>query len=85
MAPAMPGDASRARLIKDHGPKWTIEHTGASTAWVAVRRDADDLRIVGAHDVGGLRFKAEQAERDDAGSESQTDPLPASALLPLAK
>jgi hypothetical protein len=50
----MRNEASLARLIQDHGDKWIIEHTGASTAWVAVRRD--DLRIVGAHDIGGLSY-----------------------------
>jgi hypothetical protein len=63
----MPGDASLARLIKDFGDRWVVEHTGAGTAWVAVRRDGDDIRIIGSHDVGGLRFKIEQAEREDAG------------------
>jgi hypothetical protein len=63
----MPGDASLARLIQDHGDTWVIEHTGASTTWVAARRDGGDLRIVGAHDVGGLRYKIEQAEQEDDG------------------
>ena len=62
----MPGDASLARLIKDHGGTWTIEHTGAGTAWVAVRRDGDDLRIIGAHDIGGLRYHIERVEKEDA-------------------
>ena len=63
----MRGEASLARLIKDHGGRWVIEHTGSSTAWVAARRDGDDIRIIGAHDVGGLRYRIEQAEREDAG------------------
>jgi len=68
----MRGEASLARLIKDHGDQWVIEHTGASTAWVAVRRDGDDIRILGAHDVGGLRYQIEQAEREDAGGQGAT-------------
>lgn len=60
----MRGDASLARLIKDYGDRWTFEHTGASTAWVAVRRDGDDLRIVGAHDLGGLKYHVERVERE---------------------
>jgi hypothetical protein len=62
----MRGDASLAGLIKDHGGRWVIEHTGASTAWVAARRDGDDIRILGSHDVGGLRYQIEQAEREAA-------------------
>src|SRR5262249_51448565 len=50
---------------RQSGYKWITEHSGASTAWVAVRRD--DLRIIGARDIGGLRYKIEQAEREDAG------------------
>ncbi len=65
----MAGDASLARLIKDHGDRWIIEHTGPSTVWVAVRRDGDDVRIIGAHDVGGLKYHIEQAEWDDAGEQ----------------
>ena len=60
----MHGDASLARLVKDHGDQWIIEHTGPSTAWVAVRRDGD-IRILGAHDIGGLRYKIEQAEQEE--------------------
>jgi hypothetical protein len=67
----LPGNASLARLIKDHGDSWVIEHTGPTTAWVAVRRDGDDIRIVGAHDIGGLRIHIEQAEREDAGDRDE--------------
>lgn len=65
-----PGGASLAQLIKEHGAEWVIEHTGASTAWVAVRRD--DMRIVGAHDVGGLKYHIERTEREDAGEHDGT-------------
>lgn len=60
----MRSDASLAKLIKDHGDKWVIEHTGTRTAWVAVRRD--DFRIVGSHDIAGLSYDIEQVENDDA-------------------
>jgi hypothetical protein len=65
----MAGDASLAKLIRDHGDRWVIEHTGPGTAWVAVRRDADDIRIIGAHDIGALRYQIEQAKREDAGEQ----------------
>jgi hypothetical protein len=59
----LPGNVSLAKLIKDHGDRWVIEHTGASTAWVAVRRD--DLSVIGARDIGGLRFHIERTDRED--------------------
>ena len=62
-------DASLARLIKDFGSRWVIEHTGAGTAWVAVRCDGDDICILGAHDIGGLRYRIEQTEREGAGEQ----------------
>jgi hypothetical protein len=65
----MRSDASLARLIKDHGDKWIIEHTGASTAWVGVRIDGDDVRIVGAHDLGGLKYHIERVEGEGAGEQ----------------
>ncbi len=61
----LPGNTSLAKLIKDHGDSWVIEHTGPSTAWVAVRRD--DMLIVGARDIGGLTFHIERTEKEDAG------------------
>lgn len=65
----LPGNASLALLIQEHGDSWVIEHTGASTAWVAVRRD--DLRIVGARDIGALKFHIERTEREDAGERDE--------------
>jgi len=65
----MPGNACLARLIKDHGGMWVREHTGPGEAWVAIRRDGEDIRILDAHDVGGLRHQIEQTERDDAGQQ----------------
>jgi hypothetical protein len=57
-------DTSLAQIIRDYGDRWEIEHTEVSTRWVAVRRDGDDLRIIGAHDLGALRFRLAQAECD---------------------
>jgi hypothetical protein len=68
----MAGDASLARLIKDYGDRWVIEHTGASTSWIAVRIDDDDIRIIGAHDIGGLRFKIGQAEQEDTDEQLES-------------
>lgn len=68
----MRGDASLAKLIEEYGDKWVIEHTGASTAWVAVRRD--DLSILGARDIGGLRFHIERTEREDAEEQRASQP-----------
>jgi hypothetical protein len=57
----MHGDASLASLIKDHGDRWVIEHTGVGTAWVAARRDGGDIRIIGGPVLrGGSRLSSEQ-------------------------
>ncbi len=65
----MPNDTSLAGLFKDFGDRWQIEHMEASAKWVAVQRDGDELRVIGAHDLGALRYRLEQAERDDAGKQ----------------
>ena len=38
-----------------------------STEWLAVWRETggDYIRLVGAHDLAGLRFKMDQAEREE--------------------
>lgn len=69
----LPGNVSLARLIKDHGDRWIIEHTEASTAWVAVRHDGDDVRIIGARDIGGLQFHIERVEKEDADAAGSDD------------
>ena len=67
----MTGGASLAQMIREYGARWEIEHMEGSARWVAVRRDGDDLRIIGAHDLGALRYRLGEAERepvnDDAG------------------
>ncbi len=63
----MPGDASLAQIIRDYGGRWVVEHTEVSTRWVAVRRDGEGMRIIGAHDLGALRYRMEAAEREEAG------------------
>ena len=65
----MPGDASLTKLFRDYGQRWEIEHMEASARWVAVQRDGASVRIIGAHDLGALRYRLEQAERDDAGEQ----------------
>lgn len=63
----MQGDASLARLFREYGDRWEIERVERSTEWVAVQRDGggDYIRIVGAHDLGALRYKMDQVERDE--------------------
>jgi len=64
----MAGDASLARLFRDHGQQWEIEKITRGCEWVAVRRDeAGALRILSARDIGALRYRIEAAERADAG------------------
>lgn len=64
----MSGDASLARLFRDHGDRWEIEKITRGCEWVAVRRDEGGaLQIIGAHDIGALRFHIEAAEREDGG------------------
>jgi hypothetical protein len=45
------------------------------TEWVAVLRDttSDYIRIVGAHDLGALRYKMNEAERDEPEERDATD------------
>ena len=67
----MPGDASLARLFRDHGQRWEIERIERGCEWVAVQRetDGDFIRIIGARDLGALRYHIEAAERADAGEQ----------------
>jgi hypothetical protein len=54
-------------LFREFGQRWEIERVERGTEWVACRRDGGDVEIIGARDVGGLRFRLERAERGDAG------------------
>jgi hypothetical protein len=63
---ALPRTPSLARLLNDYAERWEIERVERSTEWVAVLRDTtgDYIRIVGAHDLGALRYKMDEAEND---------------------
>ncbi|HXP19173.1 MAG TPA: hypothetical protein VN840_05955 [Streptosporangiaceae bacterium] len=62
----MPGDASLARLFREYGDRWAIERVDRGTEWVAVRRDGELIDIIGARDLGALRYRIEAAEREEA-------------------
>lgn len=57
---------SLARVLHEYGERWEIERVERSTEWVAVFRETggDYIRIVGAHDLGGLQYKMDEVERD---------------------
>ncbi len=59
---------SLARLVHDKGQRWEIERVERSTVWVAVLRESGGgyIRIVGGHDLGSLRFRMDEVERDQA-------------------
>jgi hypothetical protein len=54
-------------LLHDYAARWEIERVERSTEWVAVLRETvgDYIRIVGAHDIGALRYKMDEAEHDE--------------------
>jgi hypothetical protein len=62
----MHGDASLARLIREHGDRWVFERFQRGAEWVAVRSEDPVTHIVGARDLAGLRDQMEAAEREDA-------------------
>jgi hypothetical protein len=63
----VPGDPSLARLFRDYGDRWEIEKVLRGIEWVAVLRESggDYIRIVAAHDIGALRYKMNEAEREE--------------------
>jgi hypothetical protein len=65
--PTPPLSHSLARLLHDYAARWEIERVERSTEWVAVLGDTsgDYIRIIGAHDIGALRHKMDEAERDE--------------------
>jgi hypothetical protein len=64
----MAGDASLARMFREHGDRWEIERVERGTEWVAVLRDSKPvILIIGARDLAALRYRIEEAERDEAG------------------
>jgi hypothetical protein len=62
----MPGDASLAKLFRDYGQRWEIERVERGTEWIACRRDGDLIDIIGARDLGALRYRMQAAEREEA-------------------
>ena len=65
--PAMPRTHSLARLLHEYAERWEVERVERGTEWVAVLRETsgDYIRIVGAHDLGALRYKMDEAEHDE--------------------
>lgn len=63
----MNGDASLAKLFRDFGNRWEIEKVQRGTEWIAVQRDtgSDYIRVVAAHDLHGLRYHMNEAEREE--------------------
>lgn len=65
--PAPPRNPSLARLLHEYASRWEVERVERGTEWVAVLRDTsgDYVRIVGARDLGALRHKMDEAEKDE--------------------
>jgi hypothetical protein len=71
-----PGGTSLAKLLHDYGERWEIEKVARGTEWIGVLRETggDYIRIVGASDLDGLRYrmglveKEEPEEREPGGS-----------------
>ena len=62
----MPGDASLAKLFRDFGQRWEIERVERGAEWVACRRNGSFVDIIGARDLGALRYRMDEAEREEA-------------------
>jgi len=63
----MPPNFSLARLLREFGERWEIERVERSTEWVDVLSETggDYIRIVGAHDLGALRYRMSEVEREE--------------------
>lgn len=60
-------DTSLAKLIRDYGQNWEIEHIDRGAEWLAYQPDDDGhITIITARDLHGLRFKLTQAQQHDA-------------------
>jgi hypothetical protein len=63
----MPGDASLAKLFREYGERWEIERVERGAEWVAVLRDSRPvILIIGARDLAALRYRMQEAEREEA-------------------
>lgn len=62
----MAGNDSLAKLYREFGDRWDIEQIPPGTKWIAVHREpgGDHIRLVAANEVGTLRFRMTQAERE---------------------
>ena len=68
-----PGDTSLAKLVCDYGERWEIEKVTRGTEWIGVLRETSGeyIRIVGAHDLDGLRHRMDVVEEE--GPEGGSD------------
>lgn len=61
----MRGDASLAKLYREFGDRWEIEPIPLGARWIAVQRESPDyIRTVTAHEIGTLRFRLTEVERE---------------------
>jgi hypothetical protein len=65
----MQGDASLARLLHDYAGRWEIERIERGAEWVAVLRGSQPvIHIIGARDLGALRYRSISADSRQAVS-----------------
>jgi hypothetical protein len=62
----MQGDASLAKLFREYGERWEIERVERGAEWVACRRNGSFIDLIGARDLGALRYRMDEAEREEA-------------------
>ncbi len=62
----MPGDTSLAKLYREFGDRSEIEPIPPGTKWMAVQRESggDHIKTVVANEVGTLRFRMTEVERE---------------------
>ncbi len=70
----MPGDASLAQLFREYGDRLEIERVERGTEWVACRRNGRFIDIIGARDLGALRYRMDAAEREREEEEERDGP-----------
>jgi hypothetical protein len=70
----VPGDASLAKLFREYGDRFEIERVERGTEWVACRRNGRFIDIIGARDLGALRYRMDAAEREREEEEERDGP-----------
>ncbi|HET7016051.1 MAG TPA: hypothetical protein VFI65_19165 [Streptosporangiaceae bacterium] len=57
---------SLTKMYREFGDRWEIEQIPPGVRWIAVYRENNDeyIRLVLAHDVGGLRYCMTEAENE---------------------